>query len=90
MSDDGGINSLIAEQALLSLVQGSGGIASSWSSSIEGWSHDADISVCNWTGVTCDNSNKTSGSSGGRHDGIGIGSIIVTEIHRHLETTNLC
>ena len=65
----GGINSLIAEQALLSLVQDDDGLGrSSWSSSLQGWSRDSGISICNWEGVTC----------GGGDDG---SNIIVKEIN---------
>lgn len=75
----GGINSLIAEQALLSLVQDGGegtssSSSSSWLSS-QGWSRDSGVSVCSWTGVSCDNTESSSGD--GDHDG----SIIVTEIN---------
>ncbi|KAL7468335.1 hypothetical protein ACHAXS_008549 [Conticribra weissflogii] len=44
-------NQLTAEEALLSLVQGTEGKA--WSASKSGWSPGSSNSVCDWEGITC-------------------------------------
>eukprot|EP00581_Thalassiosira_minuscula_P009341 CAMPEP_0183705312 /NCGR_PEP_ID=MMETSP0737-20130205/2454_1 /TAXON_ID=385413 /ORGANISM="Thalassiosira miniscula, Strain CCMP1093" /LENGTH=780 /DNA_ID=CAMNT_0025932449 /DNA_START=137 /DNA_END=2479 /DNA_ORIENTATION=+ len=49
------------EQALLSLVQDSEGIA--WASKLTGWSSDSGVPVCDWDGVTCRVSTTNSGST---------------------------